>query len=228
MKNVLLATFPSELLDQMVSFDIQGEFFITWREGVIEKVIHWAEQNKAAIFGGCLFERGEEGFFFTGLEWNVERDGQDWSEFVQKSAKIARSYLHRNPPGNHLYFYALNFITQEEIIIRNILPENIPDDLIRTAYSLHEIGCAEVAWKYEDAIHAIHFFANNGYRILGGDVYEIQNGKAVPTADSWYYQLKNQNTHEDIIKSRDKAIIYIENYHKRNGEAYYYTPVIQL
>jgi hypothetical protein len=146
---------------------------------------------------------------------------------VQKSAEKALSFLKKDHLLDSEYVYMLDVVEEEEMMMRNRLPQHFPKGLMEDAYLLDYIGSAEIAWKYEAAIAVVKFYAANEYVILGGDVYEIRNEHIRPTLDNWYFSSKNPFSQEDLSLSRDKAILYIENYYLKNGDDYGYTLVVR-
>lgn len=223
MRRSVLARFPADLIDQAVSFEGLDNNEKCWPSGMIETVIGWMEQNCIAILEGRVFLAYKGEHFIAGLSWEVERDGQDWGAFVQRSAKVSLAFIKRNQIQGEENFYALKFMDEEEMLIRTGLPSNVPERFIDSAYPLTSIDWTEIAWKYEDIIQMIAFYADNRFILLGGDVYKMDHSNISPTYDNWYYNLQKQQYVDDISISKDQAIAYIENYYKRNGDTYYYT-----
>lgn len=110
--------------------------------------------------------------------------------------------------------------------IRKGLPEQFPEELLNSAYSLEVLHIRGLAWIDENAIKAIHACAEKRYAILGGDVYEQQHGRFIPTLDSWYLNQGALPWEEYVEESRKKAVSYITMYANRNGKMYYYAPVV--
>lgn len=106
---------------------------------------------------------------------------------------------------------------------RKHLPEHFPKELLNAAYSLLDLGSKEVAWKFEDAIKATQWFAEHDYIILGGDVYYKDNEHFVITYDNWYLTDDEVDRPQNVEDGKRKTLSYIEMYHHRNGDAYYYT-----
>ena len=108
---------------------------------------------------------------------------------------------------------------------RERLPEHFPEKLLEAASAIEGVYAGGVAWKYEDAMKAIHAIADAHYAILGGDVYRKEHDKLVSTYDSWYLNQQALSWEEYVEESRKKALSYIEMYDRRNGKMYYYAPV---
>lgn len=228
MRKKLLASFSDEVRYQVVSFEGLDKGEISWTSQLIETVITSIISSNAAVLRGRVFLKSDDVYFFTGLEWDVERNGLDWSEFVQKSAEISLAFIKKKQSNDEECFYALNFVDEEEIAIRARLPKDFPEGLIDSAYLLDSIGSAEIAWKYDAAIQAIYVYANEQYTILGGDVYEMSNNNIYPTSDNWYYNSGQQNSIYEVNRSKDKSLAYIHNYHERNGDNYLYVIVVKI
>lgn len=80
------------------------------------------------------------------------------------------------------------------------------------------------AWPITDIIDVIMYYVTNNQIVLGGD---ILNEELEYTYDNWYYELDNaQNKIENSRCSIEKAKIYISNYIKSNGGAFYVDIVI--
>lgn len=78
----------------------------------------------------------------------------------------------------------------------------------------------EYAWKYEYAIEVIDYLYSKEYVILGGDVL---NDDFEYTCSNWYYENKNKISISDAIKeSAQKAKTYLEWYHNKFGNDFYY------
>ena len=107
--------------------------------------------------------------------------------------------------------------------------EHLPEDLKRSAYSLEAFGANEFAWNYEEVKKVILYISNYRYAILGGDVWKKENTDFELTYDNWYINYDNSVSWEEYIeKSKTKALNYIDFYHQRNGDSYYYAPVASL
>jgi hypothetical protein len=106
------------------------------------------------------------------------------------------------------------------------LPNNFPKELLHKGYSLKQNGVNEIAWKKVDAYQVIEFLMKSGYAILGGDVYTKEGGNFIPTYDSWFINKQEKISWENfILKSKEKALAYIEHYYSVNGSDYLYVLV---
>jgi len=85
------------------------------------------------------------------------------------------------------------------------------------------IDSNEYAWKYEDAIVVIGVLKENGYIILGGDVL---NESFEYTYDNWFFENKQKLTNINAVrKSAKKSVQYINWYHEKFGDNFYYVIV---
>jgi hypothetical protein len=103
--------------------------------------------------------------------------------------------------------------------------EGFPKDLLQSAKSLSDLGIADVAWQYEDAVKALDWYISHSYAILGGDVYRSEGEYFIITYDSWYINQEKLPWEQYVQISRNKAFSYMETYFQRNGNNYYYTLV---
>ncbi|WP_047982135.1 Imm40 family immunity protein [Ornithinibacillus contaminans] len=105
------------------------------------------------------------------------------------------------------------------------LPSDFPLDLFERGHSLEQMGVNEIAWKINDVKAVIECLIENGYAILGGDVYSLEKGNFVPTYDSWFLNKDEQIPWDNFtVKSKEKALEYIDNYEK-NGHEYFFVLV---
>ena len=102
----------------------------------------------------------------------------------------------------------------------------IPEELLDAGHNLECIGVLEIAWKSQKALQVIDFLCSKGIPILGGDVYTF-NGKDIEsTYDSWY---SNRGLNDTFVQeSREKAIEYIMQYAKNNGDNFIYSIVFEI
>ncbi len=106
--------------------------------------------------------------------------------------------------------------------------DQLPDELQRTAYPLEEFGVNEYAWNYEEVKKVIVSLAEQKYAILGGDVWKKEGTSFISTYDGWYLNYGSLSWDDYIEQSKEKALAYIDFYHDRNGDDYYYVPVASL
>lgn len=102
----------------------------------------------------------------------------------------------------------------------------LPQELQKKGRSLSDLGLAEVAWLWKDALMVIDYLAANRVAILGGDVYKCLNGKMESTYDNWYLNRERDQSWESFVTaSHRKAWEFIKGYHARNGSSFYYSIV---
>ncbi|MGG7049248.1 MULTISPECIES: Imm40 family immunity protein [unclassified Campylobacter] len=98
----------------------------------------------------------------------------------------------------------------------------LPEKLFKRGFFLREyIGVYEIGWKYSDIMEVLIIIKENKMIVFGGDVYELNNNKITITCDSWSF------SGNDFVKSFEKAIEYIDNYHKNNGDNFIYSVVVE-
>lgn len=99
------------------------------------------------------------------------------------------------------------------------LEKYIPSNLINKGINIKElVGGDTLAWNYEDIMKIIDILGENEVTILGGDVL---NQEISYTGDNWGYD------HLDSKESIEKTKSYIEDYHHRLGNDYYYVLVFK-
>lgn len=108
----------------------------------------------------------------------------------------------------------------------DILQTNLPSDLFLRGVSLEEIGISNYAWKMQDALLALEILREKRIPILGGDVYQIENGIKT-TIDGWHTNRKNSvQPNAYLVESHKKTVDYIVAYASKNGGNYCYSLVI--
>lgn len=105
-------------------------------------------------------------------------------------------------------------------------PSDFPKFLMENAVDLKEVGVYNFAWKSKEAVEAIEFLADNGFIILGGDVFSLNNEDIESTGDSWYFENKNEREKAAINKSKEKAVSYIKKYTNRNVDKEYIYSIV--
>lgn len=104
----------------------------------------------------------------------------------------------------------------------------IPEELLILAKSLQHLGIVELAWDWDNVIKVIDILSESNYAILGGDVYKLNKGKLEAVYDNWYTNKDKGKPIEEFIElSRSRAISYINQYHLRNGNTYYFSIVAE-
>jgi Immunity protein 40 len=79
--------------------------------------------------------------------------------------------------------------------------------------SLGEVGVNAYAFAKPDALELITLVESSHVPILGGDVYEIVDGRFSLTYDNWYCQKEDFPSEEEYVKSSAaKARDYVTDY----------------
>lgn len=87
------------------------------------------------------------------------------------------------------------------------------------------IYTGELAWNHSDIICVMKSLCENQFLILGGDVL---NKDLSYTYDNWYYDYNYALTYEENIhKSFDEAIKYVNNHNLKFGDSFYYVVVYE-
>lgn len=82
-----------------------------------------------------------------------------------------------------------------------------------------DFSATEKAWKIEDATLVLQALKSEHKIVLGGDVL---NENLEHSYDNWYYQADACKTpQQNIADSIDLASVYISDYIKANGTAFY-------
>lgn len=106
---------------------------------------------------------------------------------------------------------------------------NLPKELVELAVSLKHLGISEIAWNWENVIKIIEYLNKNNCVILGGDVYKLNGSSIEVTYDSWYFNMDEAATKQELLqKSYNRAIAYVNQYHQSNGSKYYYSLVFKV
>ena len=96
----------------------------------------------------------------------------------------------------------------------------LPEEMLEAGINLDSLGIAAIAWEFLQAISVIEHLYNNGYIILGGDVFGFDSFSIKSTYDNWYYNKTDPNN--NLEESKKKAIDYITRYRFANGDNYVY------
>lgn len=87
----------------------------------------------------------------------------------------------------------------------------------------------EVALKKEDALKALKLLAETDVAILGGDVYELEaDGYFRPTYDNWYCNKVDIPLPLFAERSRETALVYLNNYNEAEGLDIRYVLVVDV
>lgn len=62
----------------------------------------------------------------------------------------------------------------------------VSQELVAASRLLDELGTADRVWPPDMARAVLADLRGKGVAVLGGDVYEVKDGRAAPTYDSWH------------------------------------------
>ena len=81
------------------------------------------------------------------------------------------------------------------------------------AISLEKFGIRDFAWEKESVKKLINSLMFDDIGILGGDVYQIEAKRLIPTYDNWSCESKEGELRKDyFLRSKATALSYINNY----------------
>nr|WP_321498413.1 hypothetical protein [uncultured Methanolobus sp.] len=93
-------------------------------------------------------------------------------------------------------------------------PAIFPENLLEKAIDLNKAyseGYYKLAWKNDDAIEVINFFAEHGFVIIGGYAYLSKNNEFEFLGDNWTFKPANED--EKIISRNGvRYVTYDFNY----------------
>lgn len=93
------------------------------------------------------------------------------------------------------------------------MQNNIKEKILESAISLESFGMYELAWTQDKAIKLIETIMHDEIGILGGDVYNIIDGKPKPTYDNWYCEPMSGESNSDFfLRSKIESLKYINEY----------------
>ena len=105
----------------------------------------------------------------------------------------------------------------------------LPSDLMENGISLQDIHFNEYIWSWHDALTVIDILIDKKIFILGGDVYSYIKNRYRPTGESWYVNPTSLIPNEDdLLKSKNVSMDYINTFIKKNGEVSYFSIVARF
>ena len=91
------------------------------------------------------------------------------------------------------------------------------ESIISNGIALHDTGVSNWALSKEQALKALDKFEAEKISVLGGDVYELNDGELESNYDSWYCNRESDESLENyVVRSISKARLYISNYNSPN------------
>lgn len=91
------------------------------------------------------------------------------------------------------------------------------ESIISSGVALHDTGVSNWALSKEQALNALDKFEVEKISVLGGDVYELNDGELESNYDNWYCDREPDESLENYVtRSINKARAYISNYRSQN------------
>lgn len=92
-------------------------------------------------------------------------------------------------------------------------------ELAQRAHSLESEGLSEIGWELGDALSVVSALERRGGALLGGDVYRREEGRPVPTYDSWHCERRpDESAKEFVVRSAQVARNYLHSYPSSDGQ----------
>jgi hypothetical protein len=95
------------------------------------------------------------------------------------------------------------------------MPKNFPaaiEAILSIGIDVEDFGSANWALPRTDALAAVSKFQELEIPVLGGDVWEMQNGRPVLTSDNWYCMRSAAEPFRNFVnRSAERAQRYIQN-----------------
>ena len=87
------------------------------------------------------------------------------------------------------------------------------ESIMSNGISLHKIGISNWALTKKQALDAIDKFESESVFVLGGDVYQLNNGVPEPNYDNWYCEREeNESLEHYLNRCLNEARVYISHY----------------
>lgn len=87
------------------------------------------------------------------------------------------------------------------------------DAILSTGLSLDPIGIRNWVLDARAAIAALHSLHAKDLPIFGGDVFSVNEGRIESTYDSWYCDMRKDESHREFVdRSFARALEYVENF----------------
>lgn len=89
--------------------------------------------------------------------------------------------------------------------------------IVSSGIALHNMGVSNWALSKAQALSALDKFEIEKISVLGGDVYELNDGEPESNCDNWYCDREPDEAFENYVaRSISKARVYISNYRNPN------------
>lgn len=100
-----------------------------------------------------------------------------------------------------------------------MIQNHIKKKILEKARSLEKYGMNDLTWEKDEAKTLINNLLLDDIGILGGSVYKIDSNHLLPMYDNWSSNFEGNETRQEFyLKSKEKALDYIDNYPVYAGE----------
>jgi hypothetical protein len=110
------------------------------------------------------------------------------------------------------------------------MPKNFPaavEAVLSIGIDVEDFGSANWALSRADALAAVSKFQELEIPVLGGDVWEMRNGRPSHTLDNWYCQRSAEEPFRKFVeRSAERAQNYVRNYKLNADDQYLFEIVI--
>jgi hypothetical protein len=106
-------------------------------------------------------------------------------------------------------------------MIEHILSK-LPTAVRDSRHSLQDIGLPDLAWSLDQIDDVLIAVRERNIAVLGGDIYEDQDGRTRVTYDNWYVNREpnesfEEYAHRTIVRARE----YARAYPRKVGRVFY-------
>ncbi len=98
---------PESLVSKAVPLNSPATGEVAWSSVDVFSVIDLLSKNNFVILGGDVMSKENDKLVYTYCNWNTEREGAEWGEFVLKAKEKTILYitnLKQNNPESEYYF----------------------------------------------------------------------------------------------------------------------------
>ena len=125
--------------------------------------------------------------------------------------------------GKHRFRW-LNRTSVISSLMDSDMPKDIPSAVravLSSGMDMKEFGSANWALRRADALEAVSRLYELGVPILGGDVWEMRDGRPSLTRDNWFYRrLEDEPLVSFLERSTELAKRHIRNYGSNEDKEY--------
>jgi hypothetical protein len=106
-------------------------------------------------------------------------------------------------------------------MIEHILSK-LPTAVRDSRHSLQDIGLPDLAWSLDQIDDVLIAVRERNIAVLGGDIYEDQDGRTRVTYDNWYVNREpNESFEEYAHRTIERAREYARAYPRKVGRVFY-------